>query len=108
MIKLSDLYLVEFMRNAETRYGVVDQYSQEAKEAFLKGQVLVEDCVIPEAYTLPVDSVKPVKESGYRSGWSCGIFGSVRLLAAIRKSSTPIEIPTRLQTCASPTSRTPQ
>lgn len=43
---------VKFKVKDETRYGIVEEYSKEAKEAKKNGQSIVEDAITPRRYVL--------------------------------------------------------
>ena len=50
-------YLVKIKHNGKTIFGVCDSYSKQAKEAHSKGNLLVEDAVLPDIYEVSEEHV---------------------------------------------------
>ena len=49
-------YQVKFQWQGKTRFGIVDSYSDEAKEAKTRGNLLIEDAILPERHEVPDDN----------------------------------------------------
>jgi dienelactone hydrolase len=58
---MKDHYQVKFVRDGNTIYGIVDQYSDEAKKYAKSGQVVVEDAVLPVSYTVPESEITDIE-----------------------------------------------
>ena len=44
---------VKYQWKGETRYGIVDSLSEDAKEAKVRGNLLIEDAILPLSYEVP-------------------------------------------------------
>ncbi len=54
-------YEVRYERNGEVRYGVVEDYTDEAEKAIKQGKYLVSDCILPGGFILPQAACTPIK-----------------------------------------------
>jgi len=63
MTKFWDFYQVKWTGgNGQTRYGLVD-HGEKSQKLFIKGQVIVEDAIIPKFYKLSTKELTPL--NGY-------------------------------------------
>lgn len=64
-----NMYQVKFEVDGETRYGIIDQYSEDAK-ALPEDSFLIEDAITPETYVINKDDLTEISLDEYPNEFS--------------------------------------